>query len=100
MYSFQSCLNFLIPSGSGQAALTMPIMTPLSDLLGIHRESAILAFQFGDGFTNMIIPTSVILVGVLSSAGIGYGTWFKWWAKWQLLLFILGAVLLYAAPWN
>ncbi len=100
MYSFQSCLNFLIPSGSGQAALTMPIMTPLSDLLGIHRESAILAFQFGDGFTNMIIPTSVILVGVLSSAGIGYGTWFKWWAKWQLLLFALGAVLLYAAPWN
>ncbi len=100
MYTFQSCLNFLIPSGSGQAALTMPIMTPLSDLLGIHRESAILAFQFGDGFTNLIIPTSVILVGVLSSAGIGYGTWFKWWAKWQLLLFVLGALLLYTAPWN
>ncbi len=100
MYSFQSCLNFLIPSGSGQAALTMPIMTPLSDLLGIHRESAILAFQFGDGFTNLIIPTSVILVGVISSAGISYGTWFRWWAKWQLLLFALGALLLYAAPWR
>ncbi len=100
MYAFQSVLNFLIPSGSGQAALTMPIMTPLADVLGIHRETAILAFQFGDGFTNLIIPTSVILVGVVSAAGFSYGTWFRWWAKWQLLLFVLGATLLHFAPWR
>jgi uncharacterized ion transporter superfamily protein YfcC len=98
MYAFQSGLNFFIPSGSGQAALTMPIMTPLADLLGINRETAILAFQFGDGFTNMIIPTSVILVGVVSAAGFSYGTWFRWWWKWQLLLFALGGILLLTAP--
>ena len=98
MYGFQSCLNFLIPSGSGQAALTMPIMTPLADILGISRENAILAFQFGDGFTNLIIPTSAILMGILSAAGVSYGAWLRWFGKWQLLLLGLGAVLLVVAP--
>ena len=98
MYVVQSTLNFLIPSGSGQAALTMPIMTPLADLLQIHRENAVLAFQFGDGFTNMIIPTNPVCIGVIGAAGLGYGTWFRWMLKWQLMLFFTGALLLAASP--
>ena len=58
MFGFQSCLNFFVPSGSGQAALTMPLMAPLSDLLGLERQVAVLAFQFGDGISNLVIPTS------------------------------------------
>ena len=57
MYIFQSCFNFFVVSGSGQAALTMPIMAPLADLLGVTRQVAVLAFQLGDGFTNLIVPT-------------------------------------------
>jgi uncharacterized ion transporter superfamily protein YfcC len=100
MYVVQSTLNFLIPSGSGQAALTMPIMTPLADLLHIHRENAVLAFQFGDGFTNMIIPTNPVCIGVIGAAGLGYGTWFRWMLKWQVILFIVGAVLLSLSPFT
>jgi len=100
MYVVQSTLNFLIPSGSGQAALTMPIMTPLADLLHIHRENAVLAFQFGDGFTNMIIPTNPVCIGVIGAAGLGYGTWFRWMLKWQVLLFFVGAVLLFLSPFT
>jgi uncharacterized ion transporter superfamily protein YfcC len=66
MFIVQSFLNFFLPSGSGQAALTMPIMAPLSDILGISRQTAVLAFQMGDGLSNMIIPTSGVTMGVLS----------------------------------
>lgn len=100
MYLVQSTLNFMIPSGSGQAALTMPIMTPLADLLQIHRESAVLAFQFGDGFTNMIIPTNPVCIGTIGAAGLGYGTWFRWMLKWQVLLFFTGALLLAMSPFS
>lgn len=78
MFFFQTFLNFFIPSGSGQAALTMPIMTPLSDLIGISRQTAVLAFQLGDGISNMIIPTSGVTMGVLAVAKIPYQTWLKW----------------------
>ena len=66
MYIFQSCFNFFVVSGSGQAALTMPIMAPLSDLLGVTRQVAVLAFQLGDGFTNLIVPTSGLLMAIPS----------------------------------
>src|SRR3712207_7931622 len=68
MYIFQSCFNFFVVSGSGQAALTMPIMAPLSDLLGVTRQVAVLAFQLGDGFTNLIVPTSGLLMAILGVA--------------------------------
>ncbi|WP_409367368.1 YfcC family protein [Lysinibacillus sp. 38-6] len=78
MFLLQLCLNFLVPSGSGQAALTMPIMTPLADLIGVSRQTAVLAFQFGDGISNMVIPTSGVLLAGLAIAGIPFSKWFKW----------------------
>lgn len=94
MYIFQTLLNLFIPSGSGQAALTMPLMAPLSDLMQIPRQAAVMAFQFGDGFTNMITPTSGVLMGVLSVARIPYEKWFKWMFPFLIYLIILAFLLL------
>lgn len=88
MYITQVIINFFIPSGSGQAAATMPIMKPLADIVGITRQTAVVAYQFGDGFTNSIIPTSAALMGVLSVAKIPYEKWFKF--LWPLMLIWLG----------
>ncbi len=84
MFFTQVVINFFIPSGSGQAATTMPIMTPLSDLLNIERQVAVLAYQYGDGITNSIIPTSAALMGYLAVAGIPYEKWVKF--VWKLVL--------------
>ena len=65
MYIIQTLINLIIPSGTAKAALTMPIMAPFSDVIGISRQATVLAFQFGDGFTNMVTPTSAVLLGVL-----------------------------------
>ncbi|SJZ75662.1 Uncharacterized membrane protein YfcC, ion transporter superfamily [Cetobacterium ceti] len=92
MYIFQSCFNFFVVSGSGQAALTMPIMAPLSDLVGVPRQVAVLAFQLGDGFTNLIVPTSGILMAILGIAKIDWGKWAKYQIKFQLLLFLFGSL--------
>ena len=97
MFIFQCCLNFFIPSGSGQAALTMPIMAPLSDVLGIGREIAVLAFQMGDGLTNMIVPTSGVTMGVLSIANIPYDKWLKW-AFPIFIILVISAMLLMLPP--
>lgn len=94
MFLFQSALNTFLPSGSGQAALTMPIMAPLSDLLGISRQLAVLAFQFGDGLTNLIIPTSGVTMGVLSIAKIPYEVWVKWMGPLLLILMLTASILL------
>ncbi len=77
MVAVQAFINLLIPSGSGQAFVTMPVMAPLADLIGLGREGAVLAYQFGDGFTNMIIPTNAVLMGVLTLAGVSYSRWLK-----------------------
>ncbi len=99
MFAFQSGLNILVPSGSGQAALTMPIMAPLSDLVGLDRQLAVLAFQLGDGFTNLITPTSAVLMGSLHAGGVGYGHWFReTWAL-QAWLAVTGVVVLGGALW-
>lgn len=97
MYVVQIVINFFIPSGSGQAAATMPIMTPLADVVGINRQIAVVAFQFGDGFTNSIIPTSAALMGVLSVANIPYEKWFKFIWPLMLIWIGIGAVFLIAA---
>jgi len=78
MYLMQLTVNFFIPSGSTQAALVMPIMAPLAELSGITPQTAVLAYQLGDGFTNMIIPTSGVTVGTLAMAKIPYEKWFRW----------------------
>lgn len=98
MLLVQSFTNLLIPSGSGQAYVTMPIMAPLADLTGIGRETAILAYQFGDGITNMIIPTNALLMGMLLLGRIPYQRWLRFIlplvGKIYVVLFI---VIAYAA---
>ncbi len=94
MYAIQNLLNLIIPSGSAKAALTIPMMTEWSDLMEIPRQLTVLAFQFGDGFTNMITPTSGVLIGVLGVARIPYSTWFKFVWKFIVFLILLGFVLL------
>jgi len=78
MFFVQAVLNFLVPSGSGQAALTMPLMAPLGDLVGIQRQVTVLCFQLGDSLTNLIIPTSATLMGVLGAARIDWAVWARW----------------------
>ena len=94
MYIVQTVINLIMPSGSAKAALTMPLMAPFSDLIGISRQSAVIAFQLGDGITNMITPVSGVLLGVLSVAKIPYEKWVKWAWKFILMLMILGFFLL------
>ncbi len=94
MYVFQTGINVIIPSGSAKAALTMPIMSQFSDLIGVSRQATVMAFQFGDGFTNMITPTSGVLIGVLGVARIPYEKWVKWVWPFILMLTIVGALLL------
>lgn len=94
MFAVQTVLNLFVPSGSGQAALTMPIMAPLADLVGVSRQVAVLAFQLGDGFTNLIIPTNAVLIGALSLGGVPWATWAKWMLPLQAVLFALGLVVL------
>ncbi len=83
MFVVQSIINFFIPSGSGQAATVMPIMAPLADVLGITRQTAVLAFQYGDAFSNQIIPTSGALLGILGLANVPYDRWLKY--NWKLV---------------
>ncbi len=94
MYVIQNIINVIIPSGSAKAALTMPVMAPFSDLVNLSRQATVMAFQFGDGFTNMITPTSGVLIGVLGVAKIPYDKWVKWIAPFMLVLIILGWLLL------
>ncbi|AKS41776.1 YfcC family protein [Wenzhouxiangella marina] len=77
MLGIQSLMNILVSSGSGQAYLTMPLMAPIGDLVGISRQISVLAFQFGDGFMNMIVPTNPVLMGILGLAGIPYDRWLR-----------------------
>jgi len=94
MYVFQSLLNLIITSGSAKAALTIPIMAEFSDIVGLTRQATIMAFQFGAGFTDMIAPTSGVLMGVLGMARIPYTKWLKWIMPILLILIIIGFLLL------
>lgn len=96
MLVFQTLLNFLIPSGSGQAATTMPIMAPMADLLGLTRDTACLAFQFGDGLSNCLWPTA--MVGILSGlAGVKIEKWYKFFVPCFLGIFVVQALLMVGA---
>ena len=97
MLVIQTFINFVIPSGSGQAATIIPLMAPLGDLMGLTREVTVLTFQFGDGFTNMITPTSGVLIGALGVAKIPYQKWFKWAWKFILMMIVIGGILLVPA---
>lgn len=97
MFAVQYVIHFLVPSGSGQAALTIPIMAPLGDLLGITRQTTVLIFQFGDGLNSMILPTSGVTMGILSIAKIPFNVWLKWIAP-LMIWFYLAAILLLVPP--
>lgn len=96
MLALQTLLNFLIPSGSGQAATSMPIMAPLADLLGLSRDTAVLAFQFGDGLSNIVWPTgfAAIMAGL---AGVKVEKWWKFIIPIFLALFVVQALLMVGA---
>ncbi len=94
MYLFQNIINVIIPSGSAKAALTMPMMSQFSDLIGVSRQATVMAFQFGDGFTNLITPTSGVLIGVIGVAKIPYEKWVKWITPLILILILIGWLLL------
>jgi uncharacterized ion transporter superfamily protein YfcC len=99
MYGIQTFINIFIPSASAKAAVTIPIMAPFSDMIGVSRQATVLAFQFGDGFTNMITPCSGVLMAVLSVARIPYEKWFRWVWKFILLLIAVGFALLLPTLW-
>lgn len=77
MVLVQSLINLIIPSSSAMAVVTMPIMTPLADLLSVQRQTAALAYQFGDGITNLILPSYSVLIGALGLAKVPFGKWFR-----------------------
>jgi len=94
MFVAHGIINFFVHSGSGQAALTMPVMAPLADVVGVSRQTAVLAFQFGDGWINPILPTSGVTMGVLGLAGIPWERWIKWMLPVQIFFFITALLLL------
>jgi len=97
MFFVQSVLNFFIPSGSGQAYVTMPIMAPLADIVGVERQVAVLAFQFGDGFSNILIPTQYVLIGILAMAGIPYDRWLRFVMPFMIKVAVVGSLALVVA---
>lgn len=97
MLIVQSVCNFFIPSGSGQAYVTMPIMAPLADLVGVTRQTAVLAYQFGDGFTNILVPTNPVLIGILTMAGIPYDRWLRFVIPFMLKVWLAAAITLVIA---
>jgi uncharacterized ion transporter superfamily protein YfcC len=97
MLLLQAVTNIFVVSGSGQAALTMPLMAPLSDLIGVERQIAVLAFQLGDGLMNLIVPSSAALMGSLAAARVSWGTWIGFIWKSVLFAFALGLVFILIA---
>lgn len=97
MLVFQSVFNFFVSSGSGQAAITMPLMSPLGDLLNVSRQIVVLAFQLGDGLTNILIPTSASLIGCLGVVKLDWGEWAAFIWRFALALFVLASGFIFLA---
>ena len=97
MFLMQLLINGLITSGSGQAAATMPIMLPVADIIGITKQTTVLAFNFGDGLSNYILPTSSALMGFIAMVGISYSNWMKFMWRLFLIWIVVGAVLVIIA---
>lgn len=97
MLTFQVFMNLIIPSGSGQAAATMPIMAPLADILGFERQIAVFAFHYGDGISNAIIPTSASILAMLALAKIPYEKWAKWVWPYVLIQFCVASAAIVVA---
>ena len=94
IYGVQVALSYLVPSGSGQAALSLPILVPLADLVGITRQTSVLAYQFGDGFSNVFAPTSGYFMAGLALIGVPWTRWARFMAPLQAIWLALGLVFL------
>jgi len=97
MTMVQGILNFFIPSGSGQAMVTMPILIPLGDLLGISRQTTVLAFQVGDGLTNLVVPTSGGTLAMLAMARVSYSEWLRLCFPLMIGIYVLSWAFVVAA---
>ncbi len=97
MLGSQALLHLPVPSYSGQAILTMPVLIPLSDLIGITRQTCVLAYQYGAVNMDLLIPTNGALMGILAVAGISFDRWVRFIWKPALIIFILAAVAILAA---
>lgn len=96
MLVIQNLINFLIPSASGQAAATMPIMIPLADIIGVNRQIAVLAFQFGDGFSNIFWPTGFVLIAC-TMAKVPVNKYYRWITPYFLIIFVMQVILILGA---
>ena len=97
MMFIQMIINFLVPSQSGQAALTMPIMAPLADLVDVTRQTAVLAFQLGDGIAALLFPTNGALIAALAVAGIPWNKWVRWYFPFFVIQVIVSIIILVVA---
>ena len=97
MFIANIIVNIFIGSGTGQATAVMPIFTPIADMIGMTRQTAVLAFNFGDGFCNYILPTASALMGNLAVANVPYTTWMKYMWKVFTIWVITGSVMLIIA---
>ncbi len=103
IYIMQNALNFIVPSGSGQAAVSMPILAPLGDLLGITRQTNVLAYQFGNGFTNIFTPTQGYFMAALGILRIPWSIWIRWLFPLLMIWIFLGAgavLIAHAIHWG
>ena len=94
IYGLVLFLNFFIPSGSAKAFLLMPLIVPLAEAFGISAQLCVLAFVFGDGFSNVFYPTNPVLLISIGLANVSYGTWARWSGKFQLINLVLTSALL------
>ena len=97
LFFSQMCINFFVPSGSGQAVLTIPILAPLGDIIGVSRQTVVLAYQMGDGFSNMLWPTHPLLMIGLGFAGIRYTKWIRWVLPLHIVVMVLCVIFLILA---
>ena len=96
MFIANALINFFINSGSGQTAVMMPIMAPLSDVIGVTRQMAVLTLQYGDGFTNLFAPTSVNLMACLAMAKVDLKSWYKFLTPCYAILFVIMVISIFA----
>ena len=94
IYAVVLILNFFVGSGSAKAFLLMPIIAPLSDLVGLSHQISVTAFCFGDGFTNLLYPTNPLLMIALGVTVVSYPKWFKWTLPIQLVMLLLSVASL------
>ncbi|MBK5252906.1 MAG: putative basic amino acid antiporter YfcC [Peptostreptococcaceae bacterium] len=97
MYIFQCFLNFIVPSGSGQAAVSIPILAPLGDLVGVTRQTTCIAYQLGDGISNIFTPTSGYFMAGLGLARIPWDKWAKWILPLIGAWYVVGAIFVAVA---